>query len=189
MKIRDEEPTHFSQEGDSVEKGLDRPEHQAGGCQLYFAKMTSRSRSPRISNIQTDVSRRGFKKNKHVTLLLELWRTLERPDGVFGRHRATKSIGTAFLPYLDYANASAMTWIKEGMKKWTGSSQVPAAFALFPKDISQPPREWERFFNVQRWTEMPHGGHFAAMEEPQLLAKDIRAWFRGFREERGTNEN
>ena len=74
----------------------------------------------------------------------------------------TESIGSSFLPYYDFANASALTWIKEGMKKWTGSSKVPAAFALFPKDISQPPREWaERFFNVQRWTEMPRGGHFA----------------------------
>lgn len=51
---------------------------------------------------------------------------------------------------------------------------IPAAFAIFPKDISQPPREYaERFFNVQRWTEMPHGGHFAALEEPELLADDI----------------
>jgi len=68
------------------------------------------------------------------------------------------------------------------MKKWTGSSKVPAGFALFPKDISQPPREWaERFFNVQRWTAMPRGGHFAAMEEPELLAEDMRIWFRAFR--------
>jgi pimeloyl-ACP methyl ester carboxylesterase len=72
--------------------------------------------------------------------------------------------------------------MKEGMKNWIGSSKVPAAFALFPKDISQPPREWaERFFNVQRWTEMPRGGHFAAMEEPELLAADIRSWFQAFR--------
>ena len=86
----------------------------------------------------------------------------------------------------DYANAGALTWMKEGVKKWTGSSKVPAAFALFPKDISQPPREWgERFFNVQRWTEMPRGGHFAAMEEPELLAEDVRTWFRAFRAERG----
>jgi pimeloyl-ACP methyl ester carboxylesterase len=99
---------------------------------------------------------------------------------------AAGSIGTSFLPYYDYANASALTWIKEGMKKWAGSSEVPAAFALFPKDISQPPREWaERFFNVQRWTEMASGGHFAAMEEPELLAQDIRAWFQTFRDERG----
>ena len=72
--------------------------------------------------------------------------------------------------------------MKEGVKKLTGSSKVPAAFALFPKDISQPPREWaERIFNVRRWTEMPRGGHFAAMEEPELLAEDLRTWFRSFR--------
>lgn len=94
----------------------------------------------------------------------------------------TQSIGTSFLPYFDYANAGTLTWIKEGIKGWTGSSKVPAAFALFPKDISQPPREWaDRFFHVQRWTTMPRGGHFAAMEEPELLAEDIRAWFRAFR--------
>src|SRR6202035_3622913 len=103
---------------------------------------------------------------------------------------STESIGSSFLPYYDYANANTLDWIKEGMKKWTGSSNVPAAFALFPKDISQPPREWaERFFHVQRWTEMPRGGHFAAMEEPQLLAEDIRAWFRAFRDGLITDEN
>ena len=72
--------------------------------------------------------------------------------------------------------------MKEGLKKLTGSSNVPAAFALFPADISRPPRErGERVFNVQRWTEMSRGGHFAAMEEPALLADDIRTWFRQFR--------
>jgi len=95
---------------------------------------------------------------------------------------ATQSIGTSFLPYYDYANAGALTWMKEGVKSWVGSSKVPAAFALFPKDISRPPREWAaRFFNVQRWTEMPRGGHFAALEEPELLAADVRAWFGSFR--------
>jgi hypothetical protein len=39
---------------------------------------------------------------------------------------------------------------------------------------------------VQRWTAMANGGHFAAMEEPELLAKDIRTWFRTFRD---TEEN
>ena len=70
----------------------------------------------------------------------------------------------------------------EAFKQWTGSSKVPAAFALFPKDISRPPRDWAaRFFNVQRWTEMPRGGHFAAMEEPELLVNDLRAFFRPLR--------
>jgi pimeloyl-ACP methyl ester carboxylesterase len=96
---------------------------------------------------------------------------------------ATESIGPSFLTYYDFANANSLVWMKEAVKKWIGSSEVPAAFALFPADISRPPREWaERFFNVQRWTEMPRGGHFGAMEEPQLLSEDIRAWFRPFRQ-------
>jgi pimeloyl-ACP methyl ester carboxylesterase len=94
----------------------------------------------------------------------------------------TSTINSSFLPYYDVAQASAMTWIKQKLKEWTGSSDVPAAFALFPKDLSQPPREWaERFFNVQRWTEMKHGGHFAALEETETLAADIREFFRPLR--------
>jgi pimeloyl-ACP methyl ester carboxylesterase len=60
--------------------------------------------------------------------------------------------------------------------------QVPSAMALFPREITLPPREWaERSYNVRRWTEMPRGGHFAALEEPELLAEDIRAFFRPLR--------
>ena len=59
---------------------------------------------------------------------------------------------------------------------------APAAIAAFPGEISWPPREWaERSYNVCRWTEMPRGGHFAALEEPELLAEDVRAFFRSYR--------
>jgi pimeloyl-ACP methyl ester carboxylesterase len=61
-------------------------------------------------------------------------------------------------------------------------SEVAAAIARFPKDILPAPREWaERWFHVQRWTAMPSGGHFAAMEEPELLVEDLRAFFRPLR--------
>jgi pimeloyl-ACP methyl ester carboxylesterase len=60
--------------------------------------------------------------------------------------------------------------------------RVPTGVAIFPKDLVPAPREFaERFFEVQRWTEMPRGGHFAAMEEPELLAEDLRAFFRPLR--------
>ncbi len=59
---------------------------------------------------------------------------------------------------------------------------VPTAFARFPVELTHPPREWvARFFNLVRFTEMPRGGHFAAAEEPELLAADIRASFFGQR--------
>jgi pimeloyl-ACP methyl ester carboxylesterase len=60
--------------------------------------------------------------------------------------------------------------------------EVPTGLAMFPKDLVPGPREWaERQFNVVRWTEMPKGGHFGEMEEPELLADDIRAFFRPMR--------
>ncbi|GIX49137.1 MAG: multidrug MFS transporter [Candidatus Tectimicrobiota bacterium] len=59
---------------------------------------------------------------------------------------------------------------------------VPTAVAAFPREILRPPREWAaRVCNLQRWTPMPAGGHFAALEEPAALVADLRAFFRTLR--------
>jgi pimeloyl-ACP methyl ester carboxylesterase len=61
---------------------------------------------------------------------------------------------------------------------------TPLGFALFPKEINVPPRAWvERSVGgaMIHWTEMPRGGHFAALEQPQLLVEDVRAFFRKVR--------
>ena len=58
---------------------------------------------------------------------------------------------------------------------------TPTAFANFPGDrlYSAPPRSFAaRAYNVTRWTDMPRGGHFAAMEEPDLYVEDVKAWGR-----------
>ena len=58
----------------------------------------------------------------------------------------------------------------------------PLGVALFPRELPMPPRSWvERAFVVRRWTPMPSGGHFAALERPELMAADIRAFFRPLR--------
>lgn len=59
---------------------------------------------------------------------------------------------------------------------------TPLGVAVFPRELPTPPRSWvERVFNVQSWTTMPRGGHFAALEQPQRLVEDIRAFFRPLR--------
>ncbi|HEY2659036.1 MAG TPA: epoxide hydrolase [Caulobacteraceae bacterium] len=58
---------------------------------------------------------------------------------------------------------------------------TPTAFANFPGEAlyQAPPRSWaERAYNINRWTDMPSGGHFGAMEEPDLFVADLRAWAR-----------
>lgn len=63
-----------------------------------------------------------------------------------------------------------------------GFITVPTAGAIFPAEIYITPRLWaESQYNIVRWTPMPRGGHFAAMEEPELLLEDIRAFFSSLR--------
>ncbi|MET1068657.1 MAG: epoxide hydrolase family protein [Pseudomonas prosekii] len=87
----------------------------------------------------------------------------------------TGSIGSSLRPYVEGRNRPLTFAAGERV-------QPPTGVALFPAELPMPPRSWvERCFNVQRWTTMPKGGHFAAMEQPQLLAEDIRAFFRPLR--------
>lgn len=59
---------------------------------------------------------------------------------------------------------------------------VPTGGAIFPAEIALTPRRWaERQYNIVHWTIMPRGGHFAAMEEPELLLQDIREFYRPLR--------
>lgn len=99
---------------------------------------------------------------------------------------ATETIGSSFRMYFEPGDSGEEWRESDGSGEWGessgGKSEVPTGVAIFPKDIVPAPREFgERIFNVKRWIEMPRGGHFAAMEEPELLAEDMREFFRGLR--------
>lgn len=85
----------------------------------------------------------------------------------------TQTISTSFRPYYEYGT---------GLTRRVERVTVPTAVALFPADLSRPPRSWaERTYNITRYTQMPRGGHFAAHEEPELLATDITEFLREHR--------
>jgi pimeloyl-ACP methyl ester carboxylesterase len=87
----------------------------------------------------------------------------------------TGAINSSFWPY--FARRHGPWPVPDNQR-----IEVPAAYASFPREILHPPRAWaERVYNIRRWTLMPSGGHFAALEEPQALAADIRTFFRDFR--------
>ena len=112
------------------------------------------------SDCNGDVER-CFSKDELLTTITIYW--------------ATQTINSSTRIY--YENQHN-TWIIQPGQR----IDVPCAVARFPKEISRPPREWaERFFNLQQWSEMPRGGHFAAFEQPEVLAQDIRAFFRPLR--------
>jgi microsomal epoxide hydrolase len=85
--------------------------------------------------------------------------------------------------YLTTRSFLSATWIYRGMFLEGGFSipegrriEVPTGVAAFPHDLlAFPPRSMvERGYNVVHWTDMPQGGHFAGLEEPELLLADIR---------------
>jgi pimeloyl-ACP methyl ester carboxylesterase len=89
----------------------------------------------------------------------------------------TGAIGSSFFPY--YFRMHRPWPIPEG-----GTIAVPAGYSEFPREILRAPRSLaERTYtDIRRWTVMPRGGHFAAMEQPAALADDIRAFFRALRQ-------
>jgi pimeloyl-ACP methyl ester carboxylesterase len=98
---------------------------------------------------------------------------------------------TNIMVYLVTGTFNTASWIYYGRRQEGGRVlspegrrvEVPTAAALFPAELlSWPPRSYvERVYNVTRWTEMPRGGHFAALEQPQLLIDDIRQFARTLR--------
>ena len=85
----------------------------------------------------------------------------------------TGSASTSLRPYWEYA---------AGHTARVTRVAVPTAVAIFPHDLTHPPRSWaERTYDVVRYTSMPRGGHFAPHEEPHLLAADIVAFLRQIR--------
>lgn len=88
----------------------------------------------------------------------------------------TNCIGSSFRQYVEGSRRPLQFDSKQRLKP-------PVGVALFPKELPMPPRSWvERCCNVERWTLMQRGGHFAALEQPELLAQDIRAFFRSQRQ-------
>jgi microsomal epoxide hydrolase len=87
----------------------------------------------------------------------------------------TGAIGSSFWPY--HARMHRPWPIPEGQ------IGVPTGYAEFPREILLPPRSLAArvFSDIRRWTRMERGGHFAALEQPAALAREIREFFRPLR--------
>lgn len=95
---------------------------------------------------------------------------------------------TNIMVYVMTASFTTGAWYYRGLVEEGGLAfqpgercETPTAFANFPGEplYQAPPRAFaERAYNIVRWTDMPRGGHFAAMEEPDLFVDELRAWAR-----------
>ena len=99
----------------------------------------------------------SFSKDELLTNIMLYW--------------VTNTIGSSMFSYFADRRSPSLTTIDRVRR--------PVAVTLFPRDIGGvPPRELaERTLEVTHWTVMPRGGHFAALEEPDLYARDVRDFF------------
>ena len=98
---------------------------------------------------------------------------------------------TNIMIYLITNTFNTASWIYFGRREEGGrffpenfkKISIPTGIAKFPKEMSEwPPKSYlDRIFKIQHWSEMPKGGHFAALEQPDLLVNDLRKFLRGLK--------
>lgn len=119
--------------------------------------------------------------------IVEKYRTWCDCDGDVGKKFTKDELLTNVTIYWVTQTITSSTRIYYESRTATPQSaarrvEVPTGCAVFPKDLSYSPRRWvEASYNLRRWTDMPRGGHFAALEEPQLLVDELRPFFRELR--------
>ncbi|WP_245906132.1 epoxide hydrolase family protein [Mycolicibacterium palauense] len=103
------------------------------------------------------------------------------PENAVGRDEMLDNV---MLYWVNAAAASSARLYWESFRRFGGSGRVavPTGVACFPKEITRTPRSWcEPVYNIVHWTDMPRGGHFAALEQPELFVDDVRRFFAGLR--------
>ena len=84
----------------------------------------------------------------------------------------TETANSSFRIYLEAMRAGQFQPIPSRI-------DVPTGCAIFPREKVKSPRSWaERAWDLRQWTEMPRGGHFPALEVPELLVPDVHRFFR-----------
>lgn len=104
------------------------------------------------------------------------------PENVFTRDQLITNVMVYWVTQT-ITSSARLYWelwhAKQGAPDFVG---VPTGVARYPKEVIAFPRSWvERRYNVTHWAEMPRGGHFAAMEQPEIFVDDVRTFFRTVR--------
>lgn len=121
--------------------------------------------------------------------VVEKWRAWTDPDGNIEDYFSKDEVLTNVMIYwiTETANSAARSYYERAHDtrniKPEDKINVPTGVALTMEAAQRAPREWvqRRYADIRRWTEFPSGGHFLAAENPEMLAAEIREFFRQFR--------
>ncbi len=99
------------------------------------------------------------------------------PERVFTRDQLLTNVTTYWVTQT-ITSSARLYWEHMHSGGRPAYVTVPTGVARYPKEVLRFPRPWvERAYNVTYWADMPRGGHFAAMEQPELFAADLRSFF------------
>jgi pimeloyl-ACP methyl ester carboxylesterase len=103
------------------------------------------------------------------------------PENTFTRDQLITNVMMYWVSQTS-ASSARLYWEHQHRGSGAGAPEyvgVPTGIARYPKEVVRFPRSWiERRYNVTHWADMPRGGHFAAMEQPELFVDDLRTFFR-----------
>ena len=106
------------------------------------------------------------------------------PESIFTRDQLLTNV-TVYWVTQTITSSARLYWEHQHADPADAGQQhvgVPTGVARYPREVVRFPRSWvERSYNVTHWAEMPRGGHFAAMEQPELFTDDVRSFFRTVR--------
>ena len=148
----------------------------------YFAEQSTKPQTLGMALMDSPVGQLAW-----ITEKFHGWSDLGSTDDLFSVYSREQILTNVMLYVINDAIATSVWYYKAFFEEGGPGlpegerCETPTAFANFPgeKVFSAPPRSWvERAYNVTRWADMPKGGHFAAMEQPDLFVEDIRAWGR-----------
>ncbi|HZM21421.1 MAG TPA: epoxide hydrolase [Anaerolineales bacterium] len=121
--------------------------------------------------------------------IVEKWRVWTDPNGNIEDYFSKDELLTNVMIYwiTETANSANRSYYERAHDARTLSPndkiRVPTGMALTTEAVERAPREWveRRYADIRRWTEFSSGGHFLAAENPEMLAVEIREFFRQFR--------
>ncbi|TVT00047.1 epoxide hydrolase [Amycolatopsis bartoniae] len=172
------DPATFDDLTDAERAGLDALQHAARYESGYSAEQSTKPQTLGYGLVDSPAALCAWIVEKYRS-----W--TERPDDVLTRDRLLDNVMLYWLPGTG-ASSARLYWesFRQVSDWFTRAAEdtvpVPTGCTVFPREVPRPSRRWagRRYPDIRWWHEPDRGGHFAALEEPELFAGELRSFFR-----------
>jgi pimeloyl-ACP methyl ester carboxylesterase len=175
------DPSTFDDLTPTEQASLDALRHASQSESGYAAEMSTKPQTVGYSLVDSPAGLCAWIVEKFRT-----WTDCDgHPENVLTRDELLDNITLYWLSGTG-ASAARLYWESFGkVSEWftqavTDTVTVPTGCSIFPKEVPRPSRRWaaQRYRDIRQWHELDRGGHFAAMEQPELFVREVREFFR-----------